>query len=104
MFRCRPRVRWPIYSNSFDSRFTVKTVKQVDSGMIWGCFSGPEGCGGLYFLPKNTTMRGEYYKTVLKDHLTSFMAIYCLTHFLRDRAPCHGSKHIKDFLHTRTSK
>jgi transposase len=102
MFRCiratRSRVRRPIGSNRYDSRFTVKTVKHPDSVMIWGCFSGTGGRGGLYFLPKNTTMRAENYETVLKDHLLPFMAIHQSTHFLQDGAPCHASKRIKDFL------
>lgn len=101
-FRCiratRSRVRRPIGSNRFDSKFTVKTVKHPDSVMVWGCFSGSGGRGGLYFLPKNTTMNGERYETVLKDHLIPFMGFHRSTHFLQDRAPCHASKRVKSFL------
>jgi hypothetical protein len=38
----------------------VKTVKHSDSVMVWGCFSAA-GHGGLYFLPRNTTMNSEKY-------------------------------------------
>ncbi len=94
----RSLVRRPRGSNRFDSRFTVKTVKHPDSVMVWGCFSGAGGCGGLYFLPRNTTMNGEMYETVLEDHLIPSMNFHGATHFLQDGAPCHASKRIKKFI------
>jgi transposase len=101
-FRClrstRSRVRRPTGSNRFDSRYTVKTVKHPDSVMVWACFSGAVGRGGLFFLPKNVTMNGERYQQVLEDHLLPFMAIHRCTHFLQDGAPCHASKRIKQYL------
>jgi transposase len=101
-FRCirstRTKVRRPSGSNRFESKFTVKTVKHPDSVMIWGCFSGSVGRGGLFFLPKNTTMNGERYQEVLESHLLPFMRIHRCTHFLQDGAPCHASKRIKDYL------
>ncbi len=30
----------------------LKTAKHSSSVMIWGCFRGKRGRGGLYFLPK----------------------------------------------------
>jgi hypothetical protein len=39
----------------------VKIVKHPDSVMVWGCFSAA-GRGGLYFLPKNSTMNSETYE------------------------------------------
>jgi len=101
-FRCiratRSKVRRPSGSNRFDSRFTVKTVKHPDSVMVWGCFSAVGGHGGLFFLPRNTTMNGERYQEVLQKHLLPSMESHGCTHFLQDGAPCHASKRIKAFL------
>lgn len=101
-FRCiraiRSKVRRSKNTSRFDSRVTVKTVKHPDSVMVWACFSGSVGRGGIYFLPKNCTMNGERYQTVLEDHLIPFMEIHGATHFLQDGAPCHASKRIKNFL------
>jgi transposase len=101
-FRCirsiKTRVRRAKGSDRFDSRFTSVTVKHPDSVMVWGCFSGAVGRGGLYFLPKNCTMNGERYQEVLTNHLIPFMAIHGTTYFLQDGAPCHTSKRIKDYL------
>ncbi len=94
----RTLVRRPSGSNRFDSRFTMKTVKHPASVMVWGCFSGARGRGGLFFLPQNTTMNGERYQKVLEDHLLPFMEIHGSTHFLQDGAPCHASKRIKQYL------
>ncbi len=49
-------------------------------------------------MPKNTTIIGERYQTVLEDQLLQFMEIHGCTHFLQDGAPCHASKRIKAFL------
>ncbi len=48
----RRKVRRPSGSNRFDSPYTVKTVKHPDSVMVWGCFSGAVGRGGLISTPK----------------------------------------------------
>ncbi len=66
--------------------------------MVWSCFSGAVGCGGLFFLPKDTTMNWERYQELLQDHLLLFMEIHGCSHFLQDGAPCHASKRIKAFL------
>jgi hypothetical protein len=60
--------------------------------MVWCCFSGKSGRGGLYFLPKNCTMNSEQYKTVLENHLLPFMRIHGAKFFLQEGAPCHTSK------------
>jgi hypothetical protein len=79
-FRCirstTYKVQRPSGSNRYDSRLTVTTVKHPDQVMVWGCFSGAVGRGGLFFLPKNTTMNGEMYQTVLENHLLPFMKIH----------------------------
>ena len=104
-FRCirvtRNKVRRPEGSDRFDSRYTTKTVKHPDSVMVWECFTGSVGHGGLFFLPKNVMMNGEHYQDVLENHLLPFMEIHQATHFLQDGAPCHASKRIKQFLATK---
>jgi hypothetical protein len=101
MFCCiratRSRVRRPIDSLHFDSRLTVNMVKHLDSVMIWAAFLDLGACWPV-FPPKNTTMRGENYETVLKGNLILFMAIHRSTHILQDSAPFHSNKCIKDFL------
>ena len=94
-------MRRPEGSDRFDSRYTTKTVKHPDSVMVWGCFTGSVGRGGLFFLPKNVTMNGERYQDVLENHLLPFMEIHQATHFLQDGAPCHAFKRIKQFLATK---
>jgi hypothetical protein len=92
-------------SNRYDRRFTVTTVKHPDQVMVWGCFLAAVGRRGLFFLPKNTTMNGEMYPTVLLNHLLPFMEIHSSTHFLQDGAPCHTTKK-RSFLgpsHSRSS-
>jgi hypothetical protein len=84
--------------NRYKHRFVVKTVKHAASVMVWACFSGKKGRGGLYFLPKNCTMNGERYKQVLADHLIPFMRIHKTAYFLQDGAPCHKSKVVMTFL------
>jgi hypothetical protein len=101
-FRCiratKTKVRRPMGSDRYDSRYTVKTVKHPESLMVWGSFSGAVGRGGLFFLPKNTTMNSERYQQTLEDHLLPFMQIHQCTHFLQDGAPCHASKKTMAFL------
>ncbi len=94
----KTNVRRPMGSDRYDSRYTVKTVKHAESLMVWGSFSGAVGRGGLFFLPKNTTMNSERYQRTLEDHLLPFFQIHQCTHFLQDGAPCHASKKTKAFL------
>ena len=54
--------------------------------MLWGCFSGKEERGGLYFLPKNVTMNADRYLQVLKDHLVPFLGIHWVTHYMQNGA------------------
>ena len=61
-------VRWPQGVSRYASKYTIKTVKHPESVMVWGAFSGNKGRGGLYFLPKNVTMRGDNYLRVLDQH------------------------------------
>ena len=69
-------IRRPINVPRHDPRYTVKTVKHLDGVMVWDAFSGTHGRGGLYFLPKNVTMRGSNYLQVLQNHLLPFWGIH----------------------------
>jgi hypothetical protein len=60
----------------------VKAVKPSESLMVWGCFSGAVVHGGMFFLPKKTTMSSKRYQQALEDHLLTFMQIHRCTHFL----------------------
>ena len=65
-------VRRPSGVSRYDSRYIIKTVKHPKSVMVWGAFSGDNGRGGLYFLSKNVTMRGDNYLRVLDQHMLRF--------------------------------
>jgi hypothetical protein len=73
--------------NRYKQKIVLKTVKHSANMMVWGCFSGKKGHGGLYFKPKNCTMNGERYKNVLKKHLFPFMKKHKATFFLQDGLP-----------------
>ena len=45
------KVRRPTGSYLFDERFTIKTVKQPESLMVWGSFSGAVERRSDFFLP-----------------------------------------------------
>ena len=87
----RQTVRRPS-GTRFDPRFTRKTVKHPAGVMVWGCFSGLKGRGGLFFLPKGTTMNSDWYVECLDNHLLPFMRIHGCKRFLQDGASCHKSK------------
>ena len=91
-------VRRPRGVSRYDARFTVKTVKHPDSVMVWGSFSGSRGRGGLYFLPKNVTMKGSNYLEVLKEHMLPFWRIHESNHFMHDGAPAHKTKIVSKWL------
>ena len=91
-------VRRPSTASRFDPKFTVKTVKHPASVMVWNAFSGNMGRAGLYFLPKNVTIKGSNYIHVLKDHMLVFWGIHQCDHFMHDRAPAHRSKSVSKFL------
>ncbi len=79
----------------------MKPMKCSDSVPVRGAFQDLVAFGNL-LPPKNMTMNGEKYWSVLKDHLIPFKSFQHSTHFLQDGAPCHASKHIKNFLADKT--
>uniref|UniRef100_A0A0P4WG26 Uncharacterized protein n=1 Tax=Scylla olivacea TaxID=85551 RepID=A0A0P4WG26_SCYOL len=88
-------VRCPIGSSRFDPKYTVKAVKHPESVKVLGRYSGVMGRGGLYFLPKNITMKGRNYIEKLKEHFLPFWKIHGCDYFMHDGAP---SKQVKSFL------
>ena len=88
----------PMGSDRYDTKYTVKTVKFPAGVMVWGCFSGEKGSGGLYFLDKNVNMNGALYIDVLKNHMLPFYEKHENPHFLQDGAPCHRAKRVMEWL------
>ena len=82
MFKCirlaSTKVHQPLKSGQYDPHYTVKTVKHPAQVMVWGCFTGANGRGGLYFLPKGKMMNGATYKTVRGPFA-----------FIHDKLLCH---------------
>ena len=60
-------VRRPSRVSIYDSRYIIKTVKHPKIVMVRGAFSGV-----LYILPKNVTMRGDSYLSVLNHNMLPF--------------------------------
>ena len=65
-------VRRPSGVSRYDPGYIIKTVKHPESVMVRGAFSGDKGRWGLYFLPKNVTMRGDSYLSVLDHYMLPF--------------------------------
>ena len=96
--RCKARkVRRPV-GERFNPKFITPTVKHPESVMVWGCFSGVGGRGGLFFLPKKVTMRQGNYRECLEEKMIPRFKAQGLTHFLQDSAPCHKAKSVMNFL------
>ncbi len=60
----------------YDHRYTVKTVKHSPSVIVWDCFSGKVGCGGLYFLAKDVTMNAECYMNVWDNYFVKCIKLH----------------------------
>ena len=98
-------VQCPRSSDHFDSRYTVLTVvKHLQSAMVWGCFSGEKGRGGLYFLPNNKKMNADLYLQVLEDHMLNFYNIYSSEVFMHNSAPCHKARKVTRYLEQKQIK
>ena len=88
-------VRRPSGVSGYDSRYIIKTVKHPKSVMVWSDFSGDEGRGGLYFPPKNVTMRGDSYLRVLDHQMLPCWDIRRCNHFMQNGDPVHRSRVVK---------
>ena len=53
------KVRRLSSANRYDPRYTVPTVKHLQSVMVWGAFSSDKGRVELFILPKNVMMNGD---------------------------------------------
>ena len=91
-------VQRPRSSDLFHPRYTVPTVKHLQSVMVWGCFSGEKGSGGLYFLPKNKKMNAELYLQVLEEHMLNFYHIHSSEVYMHDSALCLKARKIMRYL------
>ena len=84
----------PRSSDHFDPTYRVPTVKHSQSVMVWGCFSGEKGRGGLYFLPNNKKMNADLYLQVLDNHMLNFYNIYGSEVFMHDSESCHKARKV----------
>jgi len=89
-------VRRPV-NTRYKARYVVPTVKQAPTVMIWGSFRG-NGCGGLWFLPKNTTINGAVYLSILQEKLMPHMNIHNCSIFQQDGAPCHRTAAVTTWI------
>ena len=81
----------------YNIRYIVPTVKQAPTTMVWACFSA-RGRGGIWFMPKDTTINAQVYLNILRDKLPTHMPILNCTVFQHDGAPCHRSVTVTRWL------
>ncbi|MPC72015.1 Transposable element Tcb2 transposase [Portunus trituberculatus] len=91
-------VRRPSSVSHCDPHYTIKTVKQPDSVMMWGAFIGHKGSVGLCFLPKNVMMKATNYTEVLEENMLTFWSIHDAKYSMHDLAPAHKSKAVKELI------
>ena len=89
-------VRRPVNSR-YKARYVVPTVKQAPTVMVWGSFCGNGRCG-LWFMPKNTTINGQVYLSILQEKLMPHMNIHNCTIFQQDGAPCHRTAAVTTWI------
>lgn len=81
----------------YNMRYVVPTVKQAPTTMVWGSFAG-SGRGGIWFMPKNTTITGAVYLGILQEKLPAHMPVLNCTVFQHDGAPCHRTAAVNKWL------
>ena len=74
-------VRRSSSASQYDPKLTIKSTKHPGSVMMWAAFKGRVG---LYFLPKNVTMKGSIYINILKKYLLTFRRIHQCDYFMHD--------------------
>ena len=74
----------------FMQKYTISTMKNPPSQMIWGAIS-ENAVVGLFFLPHGTTMNGPRYVKLLQEKLKIHMAVHNCTVFMQDVAACPRS-------------
>ena len=91
-------VRRPSSASQYDPKFTIKTMKDLGSVMVWGGFRGNLGRAGLYVHVQNASMKGTIHINVLREHLCTFWRIHQCDHFIPGSALAHDSKIVTKFL------
>lgn len=86
-----PYVRRPV-GRRFELQYCVGSVKQSKKVMVWGCFSGKGGRGGLWFARDGETINAAVYQNILAEKLPNFMGIHQVEYFQQDGAPCHTAR------------
>jgi transposase len=81
----------------YNIRYVVPTVKQAPTVMVWASFSA-SGRGGIWFMPKNTTINAQVYLGILKEKLNTHMNILKCKVFQHDGAPCHRAAVVTNWL------
>ena len=105
MFRVgSTKVRRLSSANRYDPRYTVPTVKHLQSVMVWGAFSSNKGRVELFILPKNVMMNGDLYIKIISDHMVTMFEIHQCSHFMHDSAPCHKANKVTKWLQTKKSE
>lgn len=84
-------------NHRYNLKYVVPTVKQAPTTMVWACFSS-SGRGAIWFMPKNTTINGNVYLSVLQDNLQPHMDIQECTIFQHDGAPCHRTAKVSRWI------
>ena len=84
----------------FNAKYTIGTVKYLQSLMVWGTMS-KHGTAGLYFFAPGTTINGMKYVQMLQEKRNIYMVIHN-TSICMHEAPCHRSKVVSK--HLRKSK
>ena len=87
--------------NCYDPRYTVPTVKHLQSVMVWGAFSSDKGRVELFILLKNVMMNGDLYIKILSDHMVTMFELHQCLHFMHDRAQCHKVNKVTKWLQTK---
>lgn len=94
----RPFVRRPP-GTRLSPKYLLPMVKHPQTTMIWGCFSHA-GTGPLHFVPKNTTVTGASYKSLLTELLPPALQTSGCSIFQHDGAPAHRSKTVQEWFAT----
>ena len=95
------KVRRLSSANRYDPRYTVPTVKHLQSVMVWGAFSSDKGRVELFIIPKNVMMNGDLYINILSDHMVTMFELHQCSHFMHGSAPCHKANKVTKWLQTK---
>jgi hypothetical protein len=107
IFKCirasRCNVRRPNRNSRYKSKNTIKTVKDPNNVMVYGCFSSSLRRGRHYFLLKSTTENGEQYQAVLESQQLHSVIYTAACTFSRMASLATPLSTLQCFLHSRLS-